>query len=104
PPSDQLVNPYVPPPSCCGEVALTLVAEPRITVFVNGVVPTVLPTTSWRPDGNDFRLRSTVLGQRNTLWVVWRPPLSVAVRSSSVHEGHSWSGAANEPRLTPSNC
>src|SRR5262249_31668914 len=46
PPSDQRAKAQVPPPGVCGDVALMVFREPRITVLVNGVAATVLPTTT----------------------------------------------------------
>jgi hypothetical protein len=46
PPSDHVLNWYATSPGVWGEGALMELAEPRITVRVNGVTEPVAPTTS----------------------------------------------------------
>ena len=83
PPFDQDENPYVVPASVCGETALTLLAEPMITVLLNGVAADVLPTTSCSPVGLEAKLSVTVCGSSRRVSVSVSPPASVAVRRSS---------------------
>src|SRR6185436_11832209 len=92
------------PLSVCVPDALTVMAEPLISVDVNGVrVGGLVPTVSSRPLGLLVNDRATVLGWSVTLRVAWMPAASVAVSRSSSADGYSWSGAANAPLLTPSN-
>src|SRR2546421_7124019 len=101
PPSDQLEKVYCWPFSVCGVAALTAVVELRISVRVNGAVLPELPTTSWRPAGDEVKLTSAVSGSSRIDFVSVRPPESVTVSWSSSHAGYSWSGAANDPLVTP---
>ena len=71
------------PPSVCGVGALMLLFEPSITVLVKGVALLELPTTSCRPEGELWKLSSTVRGSSRSVFVSVRPPASVAVRRSS---------------------
>ena len=84
-----------------GEGALIEFNEPRMTVFENGVALVVLATDSCNPDGEELKVRLTVIGWRSTLFVVVTPFESVAVRRSCRYDGYSWSGALNDPLATP---
>src|SRR4051794_4170111 len=101
PPSDHDLKSYDVPPRVCGVGAVIELADPWITVRLNGVVLARLFTVSDRPDGTEARLSVVVRGSRRTLAVLVRPPASVAVSGSSREDGYSWSGALNEPLATP---
>src|SRR5689334_22926851 len=85
----------------CWVGAVIVFREPWMTVLENGAVDVVDPTDSCRPVGTVPNERLTVFGSRRTDVVPVRPPPSVAVRTSSIQLGYSWSGAENEPLLTP---
>src|SRR5437764_12503495 len=87
--------------SVCGLPAEIELAEPMITVLLNGVTPVVVLIPSVRPEGTEAKLSTAVFGSSRTLVVAERPPASVAVRSSSRYDGYSWSGALNEQLDTP---
>ena len=89
------------PPEGCGEGALTVFAEPMITVRSNGVVCAALPTTSSSAVGVVANVSATVCGWSRMLSVSVSPPASVTVSRSSRWDGYSWSGATNEPFATP---
>ena len=91
------------PPCDCGETALTVFAEPTMTVRVNGATADVPFTAISSPDGFERNERSTVCGLRRTLVVADAPSESVAVSRSSRCDGYSWSGAVNEPLATFAN-
>ncbi len=50
-----------------GEIALTEFAEPTMTVRVNGVVEDVPLTASWRPEGCEAKLSTTVRGSSRSV-------------------------------------
>ena len=77
--------------------AATELVEPTITVRWNELVCAVPFTVSDRPVGAVLKVRSTVRGSSWTEVVSAWPSESVAVSCSSRNEGHSWSGATNEP-------
>ena len=89
PASDQLCQLYVVPPTVCWAGAVIVFREFWITVRVKGAVDVVEPTDSWSPVGAVANDRTTVLGSRRTEVVPVRPPLSVAVRTSSSQLGYS---------------
>ena len=90
------------PPRVCGEGALIVLREPRITVRVNGAGAVKASSASGEARRTaTASVRSTVFGSRRTLWVRLSPPESVAVSRSSRYDGYSWSGAVNEPLATP---
>src|SRR5262245_32031821 len=92
------------PPSVCDWDALTVIAEPLISVTLNGVaVGGFVPTASVSPDGLVANDSVTVLGCSVTLFVACVPSESVAVSDSTSDEGYSWSGAVKDPLATPSN-
>ena len=86
-----------------GAGAVIVFREPWITVRENGAVDVIEPTDRSSPVGTVANDRVTVLGSRRTEVVPVRPPLSVAVRTSSIQLGYSWSGAANEARGMPAD-
>ena len=63
--------------------------EPTITVRVNGAACSDGPTTSRKPVGADWNVRSTVWGCRSTLFVSINPFASVAVNRNSRCDGYS---------------
>ena len=58
---------------------MRVVRDPTITVLVKGAVAVVVPAVSWRPVGEEAKLRSTVWGSRRTDWVSVSPVESRAV-------------------------
>jgi hypothetical protein len=100
-PSDQDRNRYVFPARCWRAGALTVLAEPTITVFENGVVSPPDPASSVRPGGLEVNARETVRGRSATLAIPGMPSALTAESWSSRYEGYSWSGAENVPLETP---
>src|SRR5690349_24991673 len=102
PPSDQLRNRNRRPSvRLCGLGALTELLDPTVTVRVNGVTCSTVPTTSRAPLGLEVNVRFTVRGFSRTVWDVVLPSESVAVNVRSRNDGYSWSGATKLPEATP---
>src|SRR5262245_15632291 len=78
--------------------------DPTMTVRVNVAVELAPLNVSWSAHGAVWNVKTTVFGSSRSALVFVRPPESVAVRLSSRYDGYSWSGAVNDPLLTPGNC
>src|SRR3954471_1451238 len=89
PPSDHERKPNVAPLIVCGLCALTVLADPTMTVRTNGVGAASAPNATLSPDGNVSTVTLTVCGCSTTDAVALRPAASVTVSESSSDDGYS---------------
>ena len=89
PPSDQRWKVYVVPPRVWGEGAEMELADPTMTVLVNGAVADAEFTTSWSPAGDEANVSVVVIGLSCTVVEAEESSESVAVSWSTRCDGYS---------------